>query len=62
MYKRQALGHTEFKMMLAWYHKQKSVSMLRSVSVAGNVKPGTPGQDSDLDNTNACLLYTSRCV
>jgi hypothetical protein len=30
------LGHTEFKMMLAWYHKQKSVSMLRSVSVAAN--------------------------
>ena len=29
------MGHTEFKMMLAWYHKQKSVSMLRSVSVAG---------------------------
>mgnify|MGYP003439049612 FL=1 len=29
------MGHTEFEMMLAWYHKQKSVSMLRSVSVAG---------------------------
>ena len=29
-----------------------------SVSVAGNVKPGTPGQDSDLDNTNAELSIT----
>jgi hypothetical protein len=30
------LGHTEFEMMLAWYHKQKSVSMLRSLPVAAN--------------------------
>ena len=27
-------------------------------SVVGNVKPGTPGQDSDLDNTNAELGVT----
>ncbi|MCA0186229.1 MAG: tandem-95 repeat protein [Proteobacteria bacterium] len=29
-----------------------------TASVAGNVKPGTPGQDSDLDNTNAELGIT----
>ncbi|KAB2969637.1 cadherin-like domain-containing protein, partial [Zoogloea sp.] len=27
-------------------------------SVGGNIKPGTPGQDSDLDNTNAELSIT----
>lgn len=30
------MGHTEFEMMVAWYHKRKSVSMLRRVCVAAN--------------------------